>query len=73
MTSVEKVLTNAQFVVNAEGKPTAAVLDIRSWEELIDLLEEFEDVHLVRERLKNWPSKQGWTLWAEFEKELDPA
>ncbi|HEY4722295.1 MAG TPA: hypothetical protein VII92_10635 [Anaerolineae bacterium] len=59
--------------MNAEGKPTAAVLDIRSWEELIDLLEEFDDIHLARERLKNWQSKQGWTPWAEFEKELDSA
>jgi hypothetical protein len=73
MTAVEKVLTNAQFVVNAEGKPTAAVLDIQSWVELIDALEEVDDVHLARERLKNWKSKQGWTPWVEFDKELKSA
>ncbi len=71
MTSVNAVLSNAQFVVNAEGKPTAAVLDIQAWEALLDWLEDFDDVQLSRERLKSWQSKQGWTPWAEFEKELE--
>ncbi|MBI4769215.1 MAG: hypothetical protein HY784_02075 [Chloroflexi bacterium] len=73
MTSIVAVLQNAQFVVNTEGRPTAALLDIDAWEALLDWLEEWEDVQLARERLRNWKSKWGWTQWEQVERELDAA
>ncbi len=61
MTPVNEVLQKAQFVMDAEGHATAAMLDIQTWEALLDWLEEFEDVQLARERLQTWPTRQGWT------------
>jgi hypothetical protein len=69
--TVTDVLKSAQFVVDRAGKPTAVVLDIAVWEAFLLALEEVEDSELVRERLKNWRTKQGWTRWEDFEVELD--
>ena len=71
MTSVE-ILQSVQFVVNREGRPTAAVLDIAAWEALVSILEDAEDVKVVRERLKDWRRKRAWTRWEDFEAELGP-
>jgi len=69
--TVTDVLRSAHFVVDQDGKPTAVVLDIGVWEALLEALEDIEDVELIRDRLKNWRTKQGWTRWEEFEAELD--
>jgi hypothetical protein len=69
MAPVNEVLQKTQFVMDAEGHATAAVLDIQTWEVLLEWLEEFEDVHLARERLQTWATKQGWTRWEELDKE----
>jgi len=65
--TVTDVLRSAHFVVDQDGKPTAVVLDIGVWEALLEALEDIEDVELIRDRLKNWRTKQGWTRWEEFE------
>lgn len=41
--SVTKVLQSVQFVVDREGKPQAALLDIGAWETLLAALEEIQD------------------------------
>jgi hypothetical protein len=69
--TITEVLQSAHFVVDHKGKPTAVVLDIAVWDALLSTLEDIEDNEIVRERLKNWPSKQGWTPWEDFESELD--
>lgn len=69
--TVEELLHSVQFMVDQNGKPTAAVLDIRVWEEFLDLLEDLEDAGLIRERLKHWRTKEGWSPWEDFEKELE--
>jgi hypothetical protein len=69
MAPVNEVLQKAQFVMDAEGHATAAVLDIQTWEALLEWLEDFEDVHLARERLQTWTTKQGWTRWEEIDKD----
>ena len=69
--TVTEVLKSAHFVVDHEGNPTAVVLDIAVWDSFLSALEEVEDSELVRERLKNWRTKQGWTRWEDFEAELD--
>ena len=70
MAPVNEVLQKAQFVMDADGHATAAVLDIQTWEALLDWLEEFEDVQLARERLTSWKTRQGWTRWEEVDKEV---
>lgn len=69
--TVTEILQSVQFVVGQDGEPTAAVLDIRAWEAFLSLLEDIEDVELIRDRLKNWRSKEGWTRWKDFEAELE--
>ncbi len=68
---VTDILKSVHFLVDREGKPTAAVLDIAAWEEFLPLLEELEDIQLTEARAKNWPSEEGWTPWESFEHELD--
>jgi hypothetical protein len=69
--TVTDVLKSAQFLVDQEGKPTAVVLDIAVWDAFLSALEDVEDSELVRERLKDWRTKQGWTRWEDFEAELE--
>lgn len=37
-------MTNPQFVTDAEGKRTAVILDLETYEELIEAREELEDI-----------------------------
>ena len=69
--TVAEVLKSAHFLVDQEGKPTAVMLDIAVWDAFLAALEDVEDSELVRERLKDWRTKQGWTRWEDFEAELD--
>ena len=69
--TVTEILKSMQFVVDHDGKPTAALLDMNAWEAFVSMLEDIEDVQLVRERTKNWRSKEGWTRWENFEAELE--
>jgi len=70
MTATE-ILKSIQFVVDRNGKPTAALLDMDAWETLLSMLEDLEDVELIRDRMRNWRSKAGWTRWEDFEAELE--
>jgi hypothetical protein len=67
--TVTEILKSMQFVVDREGKPTAALLDMSAWEALLSMLEDIEDIEVVRERMKNWRSKENWTRWEDFETE----
>ena len=69
--TVTDLLNSARFLVDQEGKPTAVVLDIAVWDAFLAALEDVEDSELVRERLKDWRTKQGWTRWEDFEAELE--
>jgi hypothetical protein len=69
--TVAEILQSVRFIVDQEGKPTAAVLDISAWEIFCSILEDMEDTELVKERLKNWQTKEGWTRWEDFEAELE--
>ena len=48
MTVAEK-LQAAQFVIDADGTKKAVVLDYALWEELLLLLEDAEELNLLRE------------------------
>jgi len=69
--TVTEILKSMQFVVDREGKPTAALLDMDAWNAFVSMLEDIEDIELIRERMKNWRSKEGWTRWEDFEAELE--
>jgi len=68
--TVTEVLQSAHFVVDRNGKPTAVVLDIAVWDAFLSALEDVEDNALIRDRLKNWRTKQGWTRWEDLDAEL---
>lgn len=68
--TVAKITQTPQFIVGQNGEPTAIVLTIPIWEKIVAMLEDVEDFKLIRQRLKNWRTKQGWTNWDEFEQEL---
>jgi len=61
MSALDGVLQNVEFVVDADGRTTAAVLDIESRARVLDWLEDAEDTRLARERLAKWKSHEGWT------------
>jgi hypothetical protein len=69
--TVTEILKSMQFVVDRNGKPTAALLNMDAWEALLSMLEDLEDVELIRDRMRNWRSKEGWTRWEDFETELE--
>ena len=69
--AVTEILQSVQFVVGRDGKPTAAMLDIGAWDTFLSMLEGIEDIGLIRDRMKNWRSKEGWTRWEDFEAELE--
>jgi hypothetical protein len=69
--AVTEILKSIKFVVDQEGKPTAALLDMDAWEAFLSMLEDAEDAELIRERTRSWRSKTGWTRWEDFEAELE--
>jgi hypothetical protein len=50
---------NIQFVVGAEGKPTAVIVDIHTWERILETLEDASDVTLAREMLASIEAAGG--------------
>lgn len=74
MTVVE-VLKSAQFVVDNKGHQTAVLLDIESWQALVDWIEDLIDVKIATEALSEIevaggrPQQAGWLAWEEISKE----
>lgn len=68
--SVADILQSVQFVVDQDGNITAAVPDIAVWESFFAMLADIKDRELIRDSLRNWGSKQGWTCWEAFANEL---
>jgi hypothetical protein len=66
-----------QFVIGAEGKPTAVLVDIETWERIILTLEDAEDVALAREALAlldaagGDPDKAGFIPWDRAKSRLE--
>ena len=69
--TVTEILKSIKFVVDQEGKSTAALLDMNAWEAFLSMLEDIEDAELSRERTANWRTKEGWARWEDFEAELE--
>ncbi len=68
MTVIE-ALKSAQFVVDNRGHPTAVLLDIQSWEALIEWIEDVTDVEIATQGLTELkaaggrPQQAGWLDW----------
>ena len=69
--TISEMFQSVQFMVDKRGERTAAVLDMQSWEAILSSLEEIEDVRLIRDRLADWRTKENWTPWEAFERELE--
>ena len=66
-----------QFVIGAEGKPTAVLVDIATWEHILDALEDAEDVALAKaafaalDAAGGNPEKAGFIAWEKARAELE--
>ncbi len=64
------------YVVGAQGKPTAVLIDIVTWERILQALEDAEDVQLARQTLTAITSaggdleKAGLLRWDQVRQEL---
>jgi hypothetical protein len=74
---MDKQTQDIQFVIGAEGKPTAVLVDISMWEQILDALEDAEDVALVKEALASLDAaggdleKAGFVPWEKAKAELE--
>ncbi len=74
MTIVE-TLKSAQFVVDNEGQQTAVLLDIQSWEALINWIEDITDLKIAAQALTELevaggrPQQAGWLAWDDIKEE----
>jgi hypothetical protein len=69
-----EALKSVQFVVGADGRPSAVQLGIETWESLLDWLEDTEDRALVKQmlpKLRSHPAKAGALRWDEVKSEWD--
>ena len=70
-------LTRPSYVMNADGQPEAVLIDIATWQLILERLQDMADNQILSEVLAdlkilasgNRPA--GWKSWEEFEKELD--
>lgn len=74
--TVSEVLERVLFVVDADGKPTAALVDIAIWQQIVALLEEAEDQGVVRAYLTHRldagsPAELGLIPWEQAEAMLN--
>jgi len=66
-----------QFVIGAEGKPTAVLVDIATWERIIETLEDAEDLTLAKDTLAALDAaggdleKAGFVPWEKIRSELE--
>ena len=74
MTGLE-VLQSVEFL-NIKGKPVA-VLDVETWQALIEWLETLEDLQIAKQALNELKAaggnreRAGWLKWDDVESELE--
>jgi hypothetical protein len=74
--TLSETLDHVQFVVGADGQPTAAIVDIATWQAVVALLEEAEDQgvlrgYLSRRSAASSPEELGLIPWERAEADLD--
>jgi hypothetical protein len=74
MTVIE-ALKSAQFVVDNSGHQTAVILDIQSWEVLLNWIENITDIKIATQGLTELeaaggrPEQAGWPDWDDISEE----
>jgi len=69
--------SQVQFVVGAEGKPTAVLLDIATWERVLQALEDAEDLLIAKQALADLaaaggdPEKAGYLTWEQVRAQIE--
>jgi hypothetical protein len=68
--TISEALKDVQFVVGPDGQPTAALVEIAAWQQLVALLEEAEDqgvlrAYLLRRRDARTPEALGLVSWEQ--------
>ncbi len=64
-----EALKSAQFVIDNEGQRTAVLMDIRSWEMLLNWIEDIADTKIASQALIELhvaggrPQQAGWLAW----------
>lgn len=65
------------YVVDANGQPEAVIVDISTWQTILEQLEDIADIQILSqaaadlEALAKGTRPAGWQSWEEFEAELD--
>ncbi len=65
------------WLVGSDGQPVAVMIDVATWQTIVERLEDQEDFVLIQslqsdlKRLAAGETPDGWMDWEEFEKELD--
>jgi len=69
-------IDKVQFVVGSEGKLTAVLLDIATWERIVEALEDAEDLAIARQALAELNAaggdleKAGFRPWEQARAQL---
>ena len=74
--TVSEALEHVQFVVGPDGQPTAALVEIATWQALVSMLEEAEDqgllrAYLARRQAASSPEDLGLISWEQAQEALD--
>jgi len=68
---------NVQFVIGKRGKPTGVLVNLRTWEKIIEALEDAEDIEIARKALAEIdaaggdPQKAGYIPWSKACSDLE--
>ncbi len=68
--SLKELLKTTEYVVDADGKKKAVVVNWAAWEELLTMLEDLEDSEEVEQLRK---AKQEYVSWQRAKSELRSA
>lgn len=77
MFALPDLLKSVKYVVDPQGHPSAAVLDIEEWKRLLEWLDDEADLREAREALAelgavgNDADRAGWLKWEDVRGELD--
>lgn len=69
-----KALSSVRYVTDSEGRRTGVLLDLQTWESVLDWIEEATDAHAAAKALTELaaagsPEKAGWLAWDEVREE----
>lgn len=66
--AINKIVTSAQFLVDADGNQTAVQLDIASWNALLEAIEDLEDIAEIEKARREIATGEDKLIsWEEIE------